>query len=88
MDLGGGSPASSAVSCSGTLVMIRRAATSLVDRFPNEDLTVIVLTNNTGLTASTATLTIGGRPTTFPANAAREVVERVENLYFTGRISY
>ena len=46
--------------------------------------TVILMTNNTGLTNSTATLVIGGRETTFPANSARKVVEYVENLYFTG----
>ncbi len=58
---------------------------SILDRFPVEGLTVIVLTNNIGLTHSTATLTVAGESTTFPANAAREVVERVESLYFTGK---
>jgi len=60
---------------------------SIVDRFPEEDLTVIVLTNNTGFTRSTATLVIGGKVTTFPANAARNVVERLEALYFSGKNS-
>jgi D-alanyl-D-alanine carboxypeptidase len=57
---------------------------SIEDEFPNENLIVIVLTNNTGLTKSHATLTIEGKPATFPANAARELVEEIENLYFTG----
>ncbi len=57
---------------------------AIFDYFPDEALTVILMTNNTGLTNSTATLVIGGRETTFPANSARKVVEYVENLYFTG----
>jgi CubicO group peptidase (beta-lactamase class C family) len=60
---------------------------SIIDQFPDDDLTIIVLTNNTGITASTATLMIEGKKTTFPANAARETVEEVENLYFTGNAS-
>jgi D-alanyl-D-alanine carboxypeptidase len=58
---------------------------AILDRFPEEDLTVVVLTNNIGLTNTTATLTIGGKATTFPATAAREVVEQVEGLYFSGK---
>jgi D-alanyl-D-alanine carboxypeptidase len=58
---------------------------SLLDEFPDEDLTLIVLTNNTGLTKTTATLSIEGKAVTFPANAAREAVEQVESLYFTGK---
>jgi CubicO group peptidase (beta-lactamase class C family) len=55
---------------------------SIFDRFPEEGLAVIVMTNNSGLTDSTATLTIEGQPVTFPANAARKLVEQVEKLYF------
>jgi len=61
------------------------AFASIVDSFPDEGLTVVALTNNTGLTHSTATLVVGGKSTTFPATAAREVVEQVESLYFTGK---
>lgn len=60
---------------------------SLLDSFPQEHLTVVALTNNTGLTDATATLTIGGKLTTFPANATRKLVEDVESLYFTGASS-
>ena len=55
---------------------------SIFDRFPEDDLTVVAMTNNVGLTKSTATLTIEGKPTTFPANAMRKTVEEVERLYF------
>ena len=55
---------------------------SIFDRFPEEQLTVVVMTNNTGVTDSTATLMIDGKPLTFQANAARKVVEEVERLYF------
>jgi hypothetical protein len=58
---------------------------SLEDEFPGETLFVIVLSNNTGLTKGHATLTIEGKPVTFPANAARELVEELEDLYFTGK---
>jgi D-alanyl-D-alanine carboxypeptidase len=51
---------------------------SIEDEFPAENLIVVVLTNNTGLTKSHATLTIEGKPMTFSANAARELVEEVE----------
>ena len=55
---------------------------AIFDRFPEEELTVLVMTNNTGLTDSTATLMIEGKATTFPANAARKLVEQIEKLYF------
>jgi CubicO group peptidase (beta-lactamase class C family) len=55
---------------------------AIFDRFPDDDLTVVVMTNNTSPTKSTATLLIEGKVTTFPANAARKVVEAVERLYF------
>jgi CubicO group peptidase (beta-lactamase class C family) len=55
---------------------------SIFDRFPEEDLTVVAMTNNMGPTGSTATLLIDGQITTFPANAARKLVEEVERLYF------
>ena len=58
---------------------------SLLDSFPQERLTVVALTNNTGLTNASATLTIGGKPMPFPANATRELVDEIESLYFTGR---
>ena len=51
-------------------------------RFPAEKLRVLVMTNNTGATESTATLLIEGKVTTFPANAARKLVEQLERLYF------
>jgi D-alanyl-D-alanine carboxypeptidase len=55
---------------------------AFIDRFPDEHLTVVVMTNNVGLTASTATLVIGGKETTYPASAARKLVEQVERFYF------
>lgn len=58
---------------------------SIEDEFPDEDLVVIVLFNNTGLTKTRATLTVEGKPMTFPASAARELVEGLESLYFTGQ---
>jgi hypothetical protein len=57
---------------------------SLLDSFPDEHLTVVALTNNTGLTNTTATLTIAGKLTTYPANATRKLVDEIESLYFTG----
>jgi len=55
---------------------------SIFDRFPEEQLTVVAMTNNTGVTGSTATLLVEGKVQTFPANAMRKVVEEVERLYF------
>jgi len=57
---------------------------SLLDSFPDDGVTVIALSNNSGLTDASATLTIGGKPTTFPANATRKLVDEIEGLYFTG----
>jgi CubicO group peptidase (beta-lactamase class C family) len=55
---------------------------SIFERFPEDDVTLVLMTNNTSPTDSTATLLIEGKVTTFPANAARKVVEEVERLYF------
>ena len=55
---------------------------AIFDRFPEEQLTVIAMTNNTGVTGSTASLLIEGKMQTFPANAMRKAVEEVERLYF------
>jgi hypothetical protein len=55
---------------------------AIFDRFPDDDLTVLVMTNNTSPTAATATLLIEGKATTFPANAARKLLDQVEQLYF------
>ena len=55
---------------------------SIYDRFPEEELTVIAMTNNSGLIDFQATLVVDGKPLTFPANAARKLVEEVERLYF------
>jgi D-alanyl-D-alanine carboxypeptidase len=55
---------------------------AIFDRFPDDDLTVVVMTNNTSPTAATATLLIEGKVTTFPANAARKLLDQVEQLYF------
>ena len=57
---------------------------SIEDEFPDDDLILIVLFNNTGLTKTKATLTVEGKPVTITANAARELVEQLESLYFTG----
>jgi CubicO group peptidase (beta-lactamase class C family) len=57
---------------------------SILDYFPEEGLTVIVLTNNTGLTPFMATLVVGGQVITFPANAARKLIDEVEKLYYVG----
>jgi hypothetical protein len=40
------------------------------------------MTNNAGLVDYMATLVVEGKPVTFPANAARKLVEEVERLYF------
>ena len=56
---------------------------SILDRFPDEKLTFIVLTNALAQTNSTATLLIEGKETTFPVNAARKMLEAVEALYFS-----
>ncbi len=58
------------------------AFAAIFDRFPEEQLTVVLMTNNTGPTSSTATLLIDGKIATFPANAGRKLVEKVEQLYF------
>jgi D-alanyl-D-alanine carboxypeptidase len=55
---------------------------AVLDRFPEEQLTVVAMTNNTGLIEYRATLMIEGKETTFQANAARKLVEQVERLYF------
>ena len=55
---------------------------AILDRFPEEQLTVVAMTNNTRPTGSTATLVIEGKETTFQANASRKLVEEVERLYF------
>lgn len=55
---------------------------AIFDRFPEDALTVVAMTNNTGVTVSTATLLIEGKVQTFPANATRKAVEEVERLYF------
>ncbi|HEX5282191.1 MAG TPA: serine hydrolase domain-containing protein [Micropepsaceae bacterium] len=55
---------------------------AIFDRFPEDALTVVAMTNNTGITGSTATLLIEGKVQTFPANATRKAVEEVERLYF------
>ena len=51
---------------------------SIFDRFPEEERTVVAMTNNTGLIDHKATLLIEGQETTCQANAARKVVEEVE----------
>ena len=56
--------------------------TAIFDRFPVEQLTVIAMSNDSTPTASTATLLIEGQMQTFPANAMRKLVEKVERLYF------
>lgn len=55
---------------------------AILDRFPEELLTVVAMTNDTAPTGSTATLVIEGKETTFQANASRKLVEEVERLYF------
>jgi CubicO group peptidase (beta-lactamase class C family) len=55
---------------------------AVFDRFPEDDVTLVLMTNNASPTGSTATLLIEGKMTTFPANAARKVIEEVERLYF------
>jgi hypothetical protein len=60
---------------------------SLLDSFPQERLTVVAFTNNTGITNTTTTLMIAGKLTTFPANATRKLVDEIESLYFTDAIA-
>jgi CubicO group peptidase (beta-lactamase class C family) len=57
---------------------------SVLDQFPEEELIVIVLTNNTGLTGTLTTLTVGRQEVRFVANAARKLIDEVEKLYFEG----
>lgn len=59
-----------------------RGHATIFDRFPDEGLTVIAMTNSDGPTNSTATLLVEGKAQTFPANAMRKAVEQVERLYF------
>jgi CubicO group peptidase (beta-lactamase class C family) len=56
--------------------------TTIFDRFPVEQLTIVSMSNDGTPTASTATLLIDGKVQTFPANAMRKLVEHVERLYF------
>jgi CubicO group peptidase (beta-lactamase class C family) len=56
--------------------------TSIFDRFQVEQLTVVAMSNVNVPTSQTATLLIEGKMQTFPANAMRKLVERVERLYF------
>ncbi|HZO55343.1 MAG TPA: serine hydrolase domain-containing protein [Bryobacteraceae bacterium] len=56
---------------------------SVLDYFPDDDVTAVVLTNNTGLTQSKATLAVGdGREVEIGAYAARKLLEQIEQLYF------
>lgn len=55
---------------------------SIFDRFPDDELTVVAMTNADSPTGSTATLLIEGKVQTFPANAMRKAVEQIERLYF------
>ncbi|MDE2477029.1 MAG: beta-lactamase family protein [Alphaproteobacteria bacterium] len=55
---------------------------SIFDRFPDDELTVVAMTNAESPTHSKATLLIEGKVQTFPANAMRKAVEQVERLYF------
>lgn len=55
---------------------------AIFDRFPEDHLTVVVLTNNPSLIDYQATMVVGGQPLTFQGNAARKVNDRVEQLYF------
>jgi len=56
--------------------------TAIFDRFPVEQLTLVGMSNVNVPTGQTATLLIEGRMQTFPANAMRKLVEKVERLYF------
>ena len=55
---------------------------AIFDRFPEDHLTVVVLTNNPILIDYQATMVVGGQSLTFQGNAARKVNDRVEELYF------
>ncbi|HWY60499.1 MAG TPA: serine hydrolase domain-containing protein [Rhizomicrobium sp.] len=55
---------------------------SILDRFPDEKIVFVVLTNAPVATSTTATLLIEGKMTTFPANSSRKLLESVEALYF------
>lgn len=55
---------------------------AIFNRFPEDHVTVVVLTNNPSLIDYTATMTVGGQPLTFQGNAARKVTDQVEQLYF------
>ena len=55
---------------------------AIFNRFPEDNVTVVVLTNNPSLIDYTATMTVGGQPLTFQGNAARKVTDQVEQLYF------
>ena len=55
---------------------------SVVEVFPDDQVTVIALANSTGLSHGKATLTIDRKPVTIPASTVREVVEQIETMYF------
>ncbi len=55
---------------------------SIFDRFPDDALTVVAMTNADSRTDSKATLLIEGKLQTFQAGAMRKAVEEVERLYF------
>lgn len=55
---------------------------SIFDRFPDDALTVVAMTNADSRTNSKATLLIEGKLQTFQAGAMRKAVEEVERLYF------
>jgi D-alanyl-D-alanine carboxypeptidase len=55
---------------------------AILDRFPEEQLTVVAMTNNSAPIEYRATLVIEGKEATFQANASRKLVEEVERLYF------
>ena len=55
---------------------------AIFDRFAEDHLTVVVLTNNPSFIDYNATMVVGGQPLTFQANAARKVTDQVEQLYF------
>jgi CubicO group peptidase (beta-lactamase class C family) len=55
---------------------------SIVETFPDDQVAVIALANNTGLSHGKATLTLDGKPVTIPASPVREVVEKIERMYF------
>src|ERR1044071_8668143 len=51
---------------------------SIVEMFPEDHVTLIALTNNTGLSHGKSIVMIDGKPVTIPASPVREAADEIE----------